>query len=72
MVNAVITSLPSYNMQIQWFCNMFVIRWIEQRGTLFGEDQMITHMVSWKKTQPKEMGGLGIRTTHFSKCGTSW
>jgi len=60
--NLVITSLPSYNMQIQWFpqyvCDMldktrkFIWRGLNDKGV---------HMVSWKKmTQPRKLGSQKI------------
>jgi len=68
MVNAVITSLPSYNMQIQWF-PQYVCHTLDKTVRNFiwkGLNNTGMHMVSVKKmAQPRKMGGLGIRTAYF-------
>ena len=68
MVNAVITSLPSYDMQIQWF-PQYVCHTLDKTVRNFiwkGLNNTGMHMVSVKKmAQPRKMGGLGIRTAYF-------
>jgi hypothetical protein len=64
LANSVISSLPSYNMQINWLpqgmCDDLdkTVRRFIWRGS--GDTGM--HLVGWDKiTQPRRLGGLGIR-----------
>lgn len=68
LTNAVITSIPSYGMQLQWYpqnvCDMldkfarnFIWRVNMDRGV---------NMVKWSTiTKPRKLGGLGVRTARI-------
>jgi ribonuclease HI len=64
LANSVLSSLPSYHMQINWLPQSVCddldksVRRFIWKGT--GDTGM--HMVNWKKiTQPRKFGGLGVR-----------
>jgi hypothetical protein len=68
LANSVISSLPSYHMQIQWLpqgmCDDLdiTVRRFIWKGT--GDSGM--HLVGWNKiSQPRRFGGLGVRIARF-------
>jgi hypothetical protein len=68
LANSVISSLPSYHMQINWIpqgmCDDLdkTVRRFIWKGT--GNTGM--HLVSWNKiTQPRRFGGLGVRVSRL-------
>ncbi|PNX74924.1 ribonuclease H, partial [Trifolium pratense] len=68
LANSVISSLPSYHMQINWFpqgvCDDLdkIVRRFIWKGT--GDKGM--HLVGWNKiTQPRKLGGLGVRRSRL-------
>jgi hypothetical protein len=68
LANAVISSFPSYHMQIQWLlqgmCDDLdkTVRRFIWKGT--GDSGM--HLVGWDKiSQPRRYGGLGVRVARL-------
>lgn len=64
MANAVLSSIPSYGMEIQWY-PQFVCNFLDKTVRNFiwkGHKEKGMHMVNWKTiTKPCRWGGLGVR-----------
>lgn len=68
LANVVLTSIPSYAMQIQWFPQYACDR-LDRTVRAFlwqGAQDKAMHMVSWKKvTRARIHGGLGVFSARF-------
>lgn len=64
LANSVITFLPSYNMQIQWYQES-ICDYLDRAASRFiwkGSNSKGLYMASWNKmTKLRKHGGLGIR-----------
>nr|KYP54501.1 Transposon TX1 uncharacterized [Cajanus cajan] len=68
LVNSVLTSIPTYNMHIQWLPNQVCekLDMLARRFLWSGQDKRGLHLVKWEtSTQRRKDGGLGVRPTRL-------